>query len=164
MVKALFLDHDGVIKPYGFESKIRFFDPSCIKILNEIISITDCELVVSSDWRLHYSLKNLSEIYEDEGIYKIPISVTPDFYRSRSSVLAKQSSLNALESIRAVEILRWLDSFGEKFHISKWCAVDDMKLPIVNFVYCDPNEGLLQVGVKEKIIKFLNGDKFLNNK
>jgi hypothetical protein len=83
-MKILFLDHDGVIclsnnwggrskkwakyrsaNPHSSKEKkdapvsVRFddFDKKAIKILNEIIEETGCEIVVSSDWKLHATLE-----------------------------------------------------------------------------------------------------------
>ena len=85
-MRILFLDNDGVIclsNNWGSRSKkwskyrsanpdsgkekkdapvfVRFddFDKKAIKVLNEIIEETGCEIVVSSDWRLHANLEEL---------------------------------------------------------------------------------------------------------
>ena len=63
-MKVLFLDHDGVIclstewgsrfnNGDGLDSLFDRFNPKAIKVLNQIIEETDCEIVVSSDWRFH---------------------------------------------------------------------------------------------------------------
>ena len=96
-MKVIFLDHDGVIclsNNWGGRTKkwakyrsenpesspnlkegpvsVRFddFDQKAIKILNEIIEETGCEIVVSSDWKLHATLEELGEYYELHGISK----------------------------------------------------------------------------------------------
>jgi len=85
-MKILFLDNDGVIclsNNWGSRSKKRSkyrsenpnssdskkdapidvrlddFDKKAIKVLNEIIEETGCDIVVSSDWRLHANLEEL---------------------------------------------------------------------------------------------------------
>jgi hypothetical protein len=81
MKKIIFLDHDGVIclseawggrfKKKGFDSNpetpidIRMddFDVKAVKVLNNIIEITGCEIVVSSDWKLHGTLEQMKEMY-----------------------------------------------------------------------------------------------------
>ena len=82
VMKILFLDHDGVIclarqwgKRYTKKSKKRgdIFDPFCtkaIKVLNNIIDETNCEIVVSSDWRLHCDLEYMKNLYLKRGIKK----------------------------------------------------------------------------------------------
>jgi hypothetical protein len=94
-MKVIFLDHDGVIclsNNWGGRTKkwakyrsanpesdkeiknapvsVRFddFDKKAIKILNEIIEETGCEIVVSSDWKLHATLDELGDYYEIHGI------------------------------------------------------------------------------------------------
>jgi len=104
-MKVLFLDNDGVIclsNNWGGRTKkwakyrsenpdssrekkdapvsVRFddFDKKAIKILNEIIEQTGCEIVVSSDWKLHANLEELGDYYESQGIIKRPIATTPN--------------------------------------------------------------------------------------
>ena len=66
-MKILFCDIDGVILPFhnnnkrieipDFNSSFELFDSKCVKVLNEIIQETDCEIVISSDWRNHFNLE-----------------------------------------------------------------------------------------------------------
>lgn len=166
-MKVLFLDHDGVIclaaqwgsrfkNKEGLDSVFDRFDPKAIRILNEIIEKTDCEIVISSDWRFHATLEQMQELYRIRGIKKVPIDYTRDF----SSTLEK-----AAES-RSWEILDWVKAHPEVTH---WVAVDDLDMsehfgPISgnytfgfkNFVLTPRSyEGIKQCGIKEKIMKFL---------
>ena len=102
-MKVLFLDNDGVIclsnnwggrtkkwakyrskNPSSPDSKseapvdVRFdnFDEKSVKILNEILTKTGSEIVVSSDWRFHATLDDLGEYYLSQGICKKPIAFT----------------------------------------------------------------------------------------
>ena len=59
-MKILFLDFDGVIclsTEWGsrYKTKTQFdrFNAKALKVLNEILFLTDCEIVVSYDWRFH---------------------------------------------------------------------------------------------------------------
>lgn len=142
--KIIFLDHDGVLAPTGFCDLDQEFSISCVKILNEILLETNAEIVVSSDWRTHFTLKNLCDIYQNCGIIKSPIGVTDNFWTKNSSILD-------LEKIRAVEISTWVNTNKP----SKWVAIDDMKLPLKNFVLVDDKEGLVQKGIKEEILLYL---------
>jgi len=165
-MKVLFLDHDGVIclaaqwgsrfkNKEGLDSTFDRFDPKAIRILNEIIDKTDCEIVISSDWRFHATLEEMQELYRIRGIKKVPIDYTPDF----SSTLEK-----AAES-RSWEILDWVKAHPE---ITHWAAVDDLDMSrhfnegkytfgFDNFVLTPRSkEGIKQCGIKEKIIKCLN--------
>jgi hypothetical protein len=65
-----------------------------------------------------------------------------------------------LEQTRSLEILRYLRDHPE---ITKWVAVDDLDMSVrngwglTNFVLTPRSyEGIKQVGIKDKIIKFLN--------
>lgn len=171
-MKILFLDHDGVIclsnnwggrfKKKGFDSNpetpidIRMddFDVKAVKVLNNIIEITGCEIVVSSDWKLHGTLEQMKEMYITRGI-KPPIDYTPnlkDFDEEKYHLL---KSTNDYEGIRVCEVNQWLKDHPEVIH---WVAVDDMDLSeLNNFVMTKRpyNEGIKQCGVKEKIINYL---------
>jgi len=172
MKKIIFLDHDGVIclsnnwggrfKKKGFDSNpltpldIRMddFDFKSIKILNNIIETTNCELVISSDWKSQGTLDQMKEMFITRGI-KPPIDYTPnlkDFDEEKYHLL---KSVNDYEGIRVLEVNKYLEDNPE---ITHWVAVDDMDLSeLENFVQTKRphNEGIKQCGVKEKILKFL---------
>jgi hypothetical protein len=171
-MKVLFLDHDGVIclssewggrfKKKGYDSNpetpmdIRMdnFNAKAVKVLNSIIEETGCEIVISSDWKLHGSLDQMVGMYKTRGI-KPPIDYTPnmkDFNEDEHDLLKWR---NLYETIRVHEINEYLKNHPEVTH---WVAVDDMDLSkLDNFVMTKKpyNEGIKQSGVKEKIIKFL---------
>ena len=200
-MKAVFLDHDGVIclsNNWGGRSKkwakyrsanpdssrekkdapvfVRFddFDKKAIKILNEIIEETGCEIVVSSDWRLHANLEELGDYYISQGIIKRPIAFTDIF----ENIFPKEWNAFRfradLELERSMEINHWLDNHPE---ITHWVAVDDLNMSLeflskyfsdnesdkkpglTNFVLTPKSsEGIKQSGIKEKIIKYLKDE------
>jgi len=172
-MKVLFLDHDGVIclaKQWGKRnsksSKKRGekFDPFCkkaIKVLNEIIKKTDCEIVVSSDWRTYCQLSEMQDLYLERGVIKKPVGYTIVFSNKDPDILDETSEykdyykINA--RVREKEIQHWLDTHP---NVSKWVAVDDLPMnKLDSFVHTiRPDEGIKQYGIKEKIIKKLNGD------
>lgn len=170
-MKVIFLDHDGVIclidnfgsrvkkRGYiGMNSHIlsRFdnFDKKAISVLNEVIKATDCEIVVSSDWRFWATLEEMGEYYLSQGILKAPIDFTP------SGGFDTEPA-----ETRSYEILEWLE---KNPGVTNWVAVDDLdmsekfgqisgKWGLNNFVHTSRvREGIKQNGVKEKVIKFLN--------
>lgn len=207
MKSILFLDHDGVIclsNNWGGRSKkwakyrsenpdsslefkdkpvnCRFddFDKKAIKILNEIIEQTGCEIVVSSDWRLHATLEELGDYYISQGIIKRPVDVTDifkDLFPKEWSVLRFRADL---ELERSMEINHWLENHPEVTH---WVAVDDLNMSmeflgdrfltkdgsdkkpgLFNFVLTPrSSEGIKQSGIKEKIIKFLTNEEYKSN-
>jgi hypothetical protein len=160
MKKVLFLDHDGVIclsNNWGgrfnakseskWDSVFDQFDWKALKVLNEIIEKTDCEIVVSSDWRFHATLEQMGEIYIERGILKKPIAYTDSF----------APTMQTLEKTRSEEILDFVSKHPE---IEKWAAVDDLNMKQwlgKNFVITPrSNEGIKQSGIKEKLIKILS--------
>lgn len=194
-MRVLMLDHDGVIclsnnwggrtkkwdkyrsdnpksSPYLKELPVfvRFddFDKKAIKILNEIIEETGCEIVVSSDWKLHATLEELGDYYESQGIIKRPIATTPNIQNCSDHIVNfKRSRQWDLEQTRTIEIRQYLHDHPEVTH---WVSVDDLDMgkngeswkdvwAIDNFVLTtDSNEGIKQSGVKENIIGFLSNE------
>jgi hypothetical protein len=149
---------------------VRFddFDQKAIKILNEIIEVTGCEIVVSSDWKLHATLEELGDYYESQGIIKRPIALTPNIQDCNvHGNLFIWSPRWDLEQTRTIEIRQYLQDHPEVTH---WVSVDDLDMgkngeswkddwAIDNFVLTPrSNEGIKQSGVKEKILKFLKDD------
>jgi len=171
-MKVLFLDHDGVIclssewggrfKKKGFDSNpetpmdIRMdnFNKKAVKVLNEIIEKTGCEIVISSDWKLHGTLDQMKEMYITRGI-KPPIDYTPDmkdFDEGNNQLLKWRNQYN---TVRVHEINEYLKNHPEVTH---WVAVDDMDLSeLSNFIMTKKpyTEGIKQSGIKDKILKFL---------
>lgn len=146
---------------------VRFdnFNKKAIKILNEIIEETGCEIVVSSDWKLHATLEELGDYYIEQGIIKRPIDVTPKYIDCtiKGKVETNLSHLWQLEVERTIEIKQYLYDHPE---ITHWVAVDDLNMGkngeswkdwgLDNFVLTPKSsEGIKQLGIKEKIIKFL---------
>jgi hypothetical protein len=187
-MKVLFLDNDGVIclsnnwgsrdnklKKFKFKNpnvkldvkklpvEFRFdnFDLKAVKVLNEIIEKTDCEIVVSSDWKLHASLEELGDYYISKGISKKPIAITPKMEEFDPETNNLFMWKGWLERKRITEIKKFLE---ENKEITHWVAVDDLNmsnefhrdLGLPNFVLTPKmTQGIKQSGIKEKILKFL---------
>jgi len=155
-MKIIFLDIDGVIATtscYGVARKNKWnsykFDEKCVAILNFILQETGAEIILSSDWRTHYTLQEMREIFAHNFVMKGPIGFTP------SDNLYKID----LEGGRTQEIKMWLKQNAWKNDI-KWVAIDDLDMSEGlgdNFVLCkNEHEGIKRKGVKEKIIEILN--------
>jgi hypothetical protein len=195
-MKVIFLDNDGVIclannwgsrfkkreaadrNPHldsnlqSIEYRFDNFDEKAIKVLNDILKETGAEIVVSSDWRHHATLKELGEYYLSQGIIKAPIAVTslteyidPELWK----ILRYRADI---ELERSIEINNWINKHPE---ITHWVAVDDLNMSVkylsdrfthrdglnekpglTNFVHTKKsNEGIKQGGIKEKILKYL---------
>lgn len=157
-MKILLLDIDGVIcttSCYGKGKDNKWdsymFDPKCVSTLNLIIQETGAEIILTSDWRLTYTLQEMREIFCHNNVIKFPIGFTPS---------CKTYTGTNLAGGRVDEILLWIKIHAWKNDI-QWCAVDDLNMSeglFPNFVHCPrENEGIKQCGIKEQIIKILNG-------
>lgn len=159
-----FLDIDDVIVTtrQHFSKKLHpkyqtcHFDRKCVDVVNEILEVTKPIIIISSDWKLRFSLEQLNEIFNDNGIAYTITDVTSSLWGT------KFTSLHQLEECRAWEIIQYVS----EHKIQNFVAVDDLNmfqwLPN-NFVHCArSNEGIKQSGVKEKIINILL-NKIKNN-
>jgi len=167
MKKVIFLDIDGVLALHNnfftnsatFQKKREWakrlnvpygWDAKAVKALNIVIEKTDAEIVLSSDWRLHWDLTELKEIFDAHFVSKFPIAITDK---------EGKYSMSSLERNRVGQI----EEFVTSNPIHKWIAIDDMhlaqwaKLDIADrFVRTNQMEGIKQSGLKERIIKMLN--------
>ena len=198
-MKVLFLDHDGVtclrsnwgsrskkktkakIHPHTMEKDIPVhlrlddFDKKCIKVLNEILSESGAEIVISSDWKKYATLEELQRMYKIYGVNSVPIDVTPlyaNLDRDKEKDFMKRDWAEKHAFERSMEIQNWLSEHPEVTH---WVAVDDLYMAknyprkndprdprdwgLDNFVWT-PNqyEGIKQSGVKEKILKYFKDE------
>lgn len=192
-MKILFLDHDGVIclsnnwgsrykkqKKWGGRKmsmtlsevpiQYRFdnFDKKAIKVLNEVLTETGAEIVVSSDWRSWATVEQMGDYYESQGIIKRPIDYTSNVIDQEKITWHRAWDL---EGTRSLEIQAWLNDHPE---VTNWVAIDDLNMAktgldygiefehewgLDNFVLTPKeNEGIKQSGIKEKLIKILNDE------
>lgn len=151
-MKLLYVDIDGPLATDECSSKkeqtkwrdaLYRMNDNCVSILNEIIQETGCDMIVSSDWRHYFTIEELGEIFEWNGIIKKPIGITSD----------ERRSFFDLDINRGYQIKKSVDELKPE----KWVAIDDLFLKnlIENFVYCDPIDGLCGKGVKQQVINFL---------
>jgi hypothetical protein len=158
-------DTSKVIKDAPVSFRFDDFDKKAIKILNEILEETGAEIVVSSDWKLYATLEELGEYYEEQGIIKKPIALTDNL--KDCTVHGDDfmwSTMWDSEQMRTIEIKQYLHDHPEVTH---WVAIDDLNMgkigepwkdlwAIDNFVLTPKsNEGIKQLGIKEKILNYL---------
>jgi len=125
--------------------ELQDFDKGAVQILNEIIKETDCEIVVSSDWKLWVSLEEMKDFYISQGIIKSPIGYTLD----KSSEIM---SLDDLARLRVEEITQWLDDSD----VLIWVAVDDLDLrKLERFVFIESSLGIKSKKVIKEIKEYL---------
>ena len=194
-MKVIFLDHDGVIclsnnwgsrydkqKKFGrslgtsmrdLPIEVRFddFDKKSIKILNDILTETGADIVVSSDWKKFATLEELGDFYEMQGVIRRPIDLTPSLGDCEVPDGFPWSRDFDLDQTRTLEIQQWLKNNPQVTH---WVAIDDLDMRnfemhgkerweriwgLSNFVWTtQKNEGIKQTGIKDKILKFLKDD------
>ena len=89
----MFLDIDGVLatnKQFGmnvkkFREKNEWamnnnvpypFDTKCVDIFNEILEETNAEIILSSDWKLHWDLIKMDLIFKKNNLIRSPRMMT----------------------------------------------------------------------------------------
>lgn len=107
-----FRNSNEIIKiPYGWVKE------DC-DALAEILERTHADLVVSSDWRIHYTLRDLRSIFQHYGILGGDVIDTVSHYNP----MRKMSSPPDWD--RACQISTWIKAFKPE----RWIAIDDMPL------------------------------------
>lgn len=175
-MKILFLDHDGVIcldvPPHQYaiswnnKWQVHPFCKKAVRVLNEIIKATDCEIVVSSDWRHHLSLGDMRALYIESGIIKAPLCFTGKVelpYELFMENNPENPDLILYESKLEEERTQEIDQWRTQHKIiGNYCIVDDLMLydadqNVNRFIRTDPYRGgIKQTGKKEAIIELLN--------
>lgn len=170
-MKIIFLDIDGVLATTQefLTNKERFqrknyvaehinipypFNNGCVQVFNEILLKTNAEIVLSSDWRKFWTIKELDIIFRFNGVIKSPIDVTEN----------DAVSMSWMEKNRANEIGKYLLHNRE---IEKWVAIDDLNMKEFMKLTNDDDkmfvtegiEGIKKSGLKDKIISKLNEQK-----
>lgn len=154
IIKILFLDIDGVLKPqYSNFNRDEFgssFNQKSVNFLKEIINITGCKIVLSSSWR-SIGLHKIQLMWEIRDLPGEVVGITP-IQASDDIIKLYQYKYN--EADRGYEIQEYID----EHQITKYCIVDDCDdiLPLQEkyFVKTDPNIGLTRE-TTNKIIKIL---------
>ena len=168
-MKIIFLDIDGVLAtdkefmtnrtkfrtkyPEMNELKVPYpWNKGAVDVFNEILDVTDAEIVLSSDWKLHWNLDELKKIFEWNGVKKHPIAVTNNEY----------VSINNLEMNRAAEI----GDYVREYDVVNYVVIDDLNVGKYMQLTGDEDkyfmtitsEGIKKTGLKDRIIKKLNND------
>jgi len=91
--RVIFLDIDGVLAPIRQWDRYGDLDSACIQVLNEIVTCTGANIVVSSTWRHGKTVAELQAMLEAEG------------FRGR---VLDTTSTDMTGASRADEIAAWL--------------------------------------------------------
>jgi hypothetical protein len=159
---TIFLDIDGVLTTHieMMQSQMKFwlknpdakemripyhFSKKCVKILNEILQETECQIVLSSDWRHYWTLEELDKIFKWNKVIQSPVDVTGNYPISFSDITKN----------RANEI----DLYIEEHNLTDFVILDDLPLSGYlknnNFIICKDTEGLKQTNHKNKILNLI---------
>lgn len=121
----IFLDFDGVIsRPQPLQKGMSYrdmFDRDRIALLHEFIEKTEAEVVISSDWRMHFDYLEIISLLKPE-ITRLHTSWCTHVLRAHTSV--EDSSVP-----RGAEIITWLYHHPET---TRHVIFDD--LPAYEFV------------------------------
>jgi hypothetical protein len=159
---TIFLDIDGVIATdkQFYMSRVRYharnlvaaelgvpypFDPGCVDKLNGIVRRTGARIVLSSDWRLHWSLQDMALIFRMNGVEVVPEDVTTDI------------NMANLEMTRAAEI----GDYVTENKLTDFVVIDDLNVGKFmahtgeqdKFFMTRSSEGLKQVDLADKIVR-----------
>jgi hypothetical protein len=162
IIPVIFLDIDGVLATdrQFFMSRARYhgrnpaaaelgapypFDPGCVDKLNEIVRSTGARIVLSSDWRLHWSLSDMGRIFRMNGLESVPYDATSEL------------AMANLEMARAAEIGDYVQQNG----LTDFVVIDDLNVGKFmahtgeqdKFFMTRSSEGLKQVGLAGKIVR-----------
>ena len=87
------LDIDGVLattnqyysnrKKWHPIHKCYKFDRKCVKVFNDIVDIMNPIIIMTSDWRLRYSIDQLNEIFEWNGVNAQISDYTINLWKTR---------------------------------------------------------------------------------
>jgi len=118
-MKVIFLDIDGVLNGINYVKNSGKFgvviDPARIKILKNIVTATDAEIVLSSSWREHWSAT-------PNDCDEIGLDINKIFKGYKLSIYDKTPDLHFK---RAEEIKAWLSDYPETTH---YVILDDEEL------------------------------------
>lgn len=159
--KILFLDIDGVLisqeysklmyNKYGPSQSWKRFDPKAITILSDIVSSTNCKIVISSAWRIGRSVEELQNIFRKQNF---------KFY---DNIISKTTSISMPVS-RGKEITTWIENNINDIY--SYAILDDedydLKNHVSRLIQTNFTYGLLDCH-KQKVINLLNKKINLND-
>ena len=159
-MKILFLDIDGVLNntcpgTVCVKGK-RLYDPHCISVLNNVLSDTNANIVISSAWRVGYSCDFLAGQLDMMGVCVQHYTVYKDKYAHR---IVGVTDTNG--PTRATEIVRWIEANQDK--IDSYAIVDDNEDAMCDMTKCMFVQTADDTGLTReqggRLIKLLNNMK-----
>lgn len=143
MEPVIFLDIDGVLNGhYAWGTGDSLIDSNCVKRLNDILTVTKANVVLSSAWRYQViggttTLKGFQYLLISHGVDKC------------LRVVGHTPSDEEIPE-RGDQILKWIED--NKFD-GCWIVLDDLPLDKVkdNHVRTDPDKGLTDEDVQKAL-------------
>lgn len=135
--KVIFIDVDGPLawatwddgkvtlregSHFEFQIPYPWVKEDC-EALQKICEETGAELVVSSDWKMHFSFIQLKHIFQHYGITANIIDITTHMNARQTGAWHKMSN-PSIDFERATQILKWV----KDNKVSNWIAIDDLNL------------------------------------
>lgn len=107
-MKIIFLDIDGVlITRETCKQGFKIVDKNCVAALNDLIKLTESQIVLSSSWRMGRTVSECQELIDTFGVKGTVIDRTP-----------------AIELSRGNEISLWL-ARNQHLPINSFVIIDD---------------------------------------
>ncbi|MDR0702376.1 MAG: hypothetical protein LBF61_08235 [Azoarcus sp.] len=107
----VFMDFDGVTHPWGEAEDFR-----CLPLIEAVLrDFDEAKVVISSDWRMLFSLPKLRSRFSEDIRSRI-LGVTPHILPRRGS---------ELHGLREQEAKMWLQQHTPDIAAAAWCALDD---------------------------------------
>ena len=107
----IFMDFDGVTHPWGEMEDFR-----CLPLIESVVrEFEEVRIVISSDWRMLFSLQKLKMRFSEDIRPRIA-GVTPH-------MLPKHGA--ELHGLREREAMLWLAQHNVDKDAAAWCALDD---------------------------------------
>lgn len=107
----IFMDFDGVTHPWGEVEDFRSL-PLIEAVVREF---EEARIVISSDWRMLFSLQKLKARFAED--------IQPRIAGATPHLLPKQGA--ELHGLREREAMLWLAQHEQDVAASAWCALDD---------------------------------------
>lgn len=117
-MKIIFLDIDGVFNSTAWEQTDTYrngsyptnmFDPNTVSLFNQIINETEAKVVITSTWRLKFSLDELRELFSSVGIQCDVIDVTPNLKEGQNFILRGNEILKWCRDNKAILGVKYID-------------------------------------------------------
>ena len=118
----IFLDFDGALKPLTQGNTPNVFNRDCLDAFENVVRLHDnIKIVISSTWKLVYSLKNIRLLFS-EDIQPLVVGMTPDSYGQITPYERHKEVLAYLKQ-NNIDDCNWVAIDDDPEHYPKKCTV-----------------------------------------